>query len=304
MDAIRQSQLRELVTTSISSFGQRKGESIVICCPWHSEKNPSLHIHIGHKIIPGSFRCFGCNKSGNWNDIAEKLRLPKFEFRNNNDQIVDLNTLNIAIRDVVNSYHSSLKKLTPRTLNGTEELEDSFQWRGFSGKFYKRLGGKFYWDRATEREYLYFPLYMCDTYQGYTLCNIDGKDEKYKLYTEAYKVCFLYDLLISKEPVVIVEGHFDAIRLWAEGIPSVAIFGTQNWSDIKRSYIITKHPKKIILAFDGDHAGYEAAKKIWKDIKVKFSEVDIFYLPCLPNKLDPGNMPKEYVTQLRGMLYG
>jgi len=304
MDAVRQSQLRELVVTSLSSYGLKRGESIVICCPWHSEKNPSLHVHIGHKIIPGSFRCFGCNKSGNWNEIAQKLNFPKFEFRSKNDNVINTATLSVAIRDVLRSYQDSLKKLTPRTLIGAEELEDDFNWRGFSGKFYKRLGGKFYWDRTNEREYLYFPIHMCENYLGYTLCNIDGKDpDKYKLYVEAVKSLFLYDLLVSEEPIVLVEGHFDAIRLWAEGIPAVAIFGTQNWSDIKRNYIITKHPRKVVIAFDGDQAGYTAAKKVWNEFKFNFCNVDIFYLPCLPNKIDPGNMPKQYVSQLRGMLY-
>jgi hypothetical protein len=304
MDAIKQSQLRELVVSSLSSYGLNKGESIVICCPWHSEKNPSLHVHVGHKIIPGSFRCFGCSKSGNWNEIADKLNLPKFAFREKTN-LSDSHVLDIAARDAINSYYSSIKKQTPRTLKGTEEIEDDFRWRGYNGKFYKRLGGKFYWDRSTEREYLYFPLHMCDNYQGYTLCNTDKKDpDKYKLYTEASKVCFLYDLLVFGDPIVLVEGHFDAIRLWAEGIPSTAIFGTQNWSDVKRSFILTKNPSKIIIAFDGDKPGYDASKKIWGEIRTTYSNIDIFYLPCLPDKLDPGNMPRQYINKLREMLYG
>jgi hypothetical protein len=178
-------------------------------------------------------------------------------------------------------------------------------WRGYTGKFYKRLGAKYYWNRTSDRSYLYFPLYMNGEYRGYTLCNTDGKDsEKYQTFTESSKVFFLYDYVPSNEPIVIVEGHFDALRLWAEGISALAIFGVKNWSNVKKSYLLTKHPTKIVIAFDGDKPGYDAAVSIWKDIKLSFYNVDIFYLPYYQNnKLDPGNMPEEYTTQLRGMLY-
>jgi len=305
MDILKQAQLRELVVNSLISVGgRRRGDSILICCPWHSEKKPSLNVHVGHKIIPGSFQCFGCRAKGNWNDLARALRLPLFNFRDTT-YIKDEATYNSIVTQVIEDIKKKNTTEEIKILKGTEELPDYFMWRGYTGKFYKRFGAEYYWNRKTDRSYLYFPLYMNGEYRGYTICNLDGKDsEKYQTFTESSKVFFLYDYIIGDEPIVLVEGHFDALRLWAEGISALAIFGVKNWSNIKKSYLLTKHPSKIVIAFDGDKPGYDAAINIWKDLKISYYNVDIFYLPYQPNnKLDPGNMLDEHIMGLRGMLY-
>ena len=305
MDIIKQAQLRELAINSLLPIGgRRRSDSILICCPWHSEKKPSLNVHVGHKIIPGSFQCFGCGAKGNWNDLAKALRLPMFDFRDATPA-VDSEEFSLLVRQVIEDIKVKTAAKEIRVLKGTEELPDYFMWRGYTGKFYKRFGAQYYWNRNTDRNYLYFPLYMNGEYLGYTLCNLDGKDsEKYQIFAESKKVFFLYDYVVGSEPIVIVEGHFDALRLWAEGISALAIFGIKNWSNVKKSYLLTKHPPKVVIAFDGDKAGYDAAVNIWKDIKLSYHNVDIYYLPYQPsNKLDPGNMPDEHLMGLRRMLY-
>jgi hypothetical protein len=287
--------------------GRRRGESILIYCPWHKETNPSLHVHVGHTVIPGSFRCFGCPAHGNWNKLARALNLPLFDFKQDSTSItLDDNALSSIIRETIDGFRKrEIAANSVRTLKGIEDLPDNFSWRGYSTNFYNRLGCKFYWDKQHDREYLYFPLNMNGTYCGYTLASLDGKDEKYQIFAEASKLLFLYDQIIVNEPIVIVEGHFDAIRLMAEGIPAVAIFGVQNWSDIKRNYIITKHPSKILIVFDGDKAGYDAAVRVWRDIRVEFCNVDIYYIPITQEglKLDPGNAPKYILDDIRRRLY-
>ena len=128
----------------------------------------------------------------------------------------------------------------------------------------------------------------------------DGLDIKYQTFTDSRKVFFLYDYVPHGSSIVLVEGHFDALRLYAEGFFPLALFGLQNWSDIKKNYLITKAPPKIIIAFDGDKPGYESAVNIFKDLRISCN-VDIFYLPLYEgkNKLDPGNMPKEFLDDLR-----
>jgi hypothetical protein len=67
------------------------------------------------------------------------------------------------------------------------------------------------------------------------------------------------------------------------------------------NYLTAKAPPKVVIAFDGDKPGYDAAVKIFKDLRIGFN-VDIFYLPIsadTQNKIDPGNMSEEFLWELR-----
>ena len=297
MDTLRQNSLRNLVIENLLAIGgKQRGSAIWIPCPWHSETKPSLSVHIGHKIVPGSFNCFGCPAKGNWNTLAKALSLPFFDFKEANQEE------NIPINNIIKDLKAkiALDNSEYKILKGIEDLPDDFTWRGYNKKFYEKLGGEFYWDYKFCRSYLYFPLFMNKIYMGYTLCNLDGLDIKYQTFTDSRKVFFLYDYVPHGSSIVLVEGHFDALRLYAEGFFPLALFGLQNWSDIKKNYLITKAPPKIIIAFDGDKPGYESAVNIFKDLRISCN-VDIFYLPLYEgkNKLDPGNMPKEFLDDLR-----
>jgi len=313
MEPIRQIQLRELVISSLLPIGgKQRGDHIWLTCPWHSETKPSLSVHIGHEIIPGSFNCFGCKAKGNWNDLANALNLPTFDFRSKNyknnitnnvttNEIENDKDYHLPVDAIIDDFKKKMEssQVGYKTLKGIEPLPDDFTWRGFGSKFYDRLGGKFYWNREFDQDYLYFPLTMNGIYMGYTLCSLDGKDIKYQTHSDTSKVFFLYDYIPYGMPIVLVEGHFDALRLYAEGFFPLGIFGVQNWSDIKMNYLIAKAPPKIIIAFDGDKAGYEAAIKVFLNLRIGCN-VDIFYLPTHDGmKLDPGNMPNEFLIKLR-----
>lgn len=301
MEIFQQNTLRSLVIETLSSVGGRqRGDSIWVACPFHAENKPSLSVHIGHKVLPGSFKCFGCNAHGNWNVLAKALSLPLFEFsktKQNKEEELPLDTI---IKDLKNKI--ALNDANYKILNGIEELPEDFSWRGYTRNFYTKLNAKYYWDDKS-RSYLYFPLYMNQLYMGYTLCSLDGKDIKYQTFTDTRKVFFLYDHIPCNTPIVLVEGHFDALRLYAEGFFPLGLFGCQNWSEIKKNYLIAKAPLKIIIAFDGDKAGYDSAVNIFKDLRI-CCNVDIFYLPIYENaKIDPGSMSQEFIHALWEKVY-
>ena len=309
MDILRQSKLRALVIDSLIPIGGKKrGDHILLTCPWHSETKPSLYVNIGHELPPGIFHCFGCKAKGNWNTLAKALKLPIFDFGNDssktffNPTTYDQSDDEIPIAKILEELEAKIALTNieyPKIK--TSELPDDFEWRGYNKKFYEKLNGRFYWNRTFDRSYLYFPLYMNKHYMGYTLCNLDGNDIKYQTMTDSSKVFFLYDYIPYGVPIVLVEGHFDALRLYAEGFFPLGIFGVQNWSSIKMSHLISKAPPKVIIAFDGDKAGYDAAVKIFMDLRIGLN-ADIFYLPIYNDpklKLDPGNMPEEFLQELR-----
>jgi hypothetical protein len=287
--------------------GKPKGDEIQILCPFHDDRSPSLNVHIGHKITPGSYHCFSCHARGGWNKLASALRLTKVS-----TEIVS-NTVGGKVYDDQDDpfrllaeelkHNPILKDEKYRSLKGSEEIPDDFEWRGFNGRFYSRLGGSYYW--TEEVEYLHFPLTVHREYRGYTLIAVNAtttKFTKYQIFAEAKKVFFLYDALPQNQPIVLTEGHFDALRLTAEGFFAAAILGVNNWSNYKKELLVAKNPSRIVIAFDGDQPGYDASVKIFEDL-CDGSDVDIFYLPPQTPKLDPGDMSQEYLNMLREKVY-
>lgn len=273
-----------------------------ILCPFHDDHTPSLNVHVGYKITPGSFHCFSCGAKGFWNKLAYALRLEKVEVEKTsktvNGKVYDDADDPFKLLAEELKHKPILKEEKYRTLKGTEVIPNKFSWRGLPGAFYRNLGGSFYWTETVE--YLYFPLTVHSEYRGYTLLAVKShtdKFTKYQIFAEAKKVFFLYDALPQNETIVLTEGHFDALRLISEGFFAAAVLGVKNWSDTKKELLIAKNPRKIIIAFDGDAPGYEASIKIFEDL-ANGSDVDIFYLPLQTPKLDPGDMSQDYLDLL------
>lgn len=297
---MNEANLRQHVISQLTPIGGIvKGEEIQILCPFHSDHTPSLNVHIGHKITPGSYHCFACQAKGGWNRLAAALRLVKIDNNTTTTSLSGDSEDPFRLLAEKLKQNPILKKETYRTLMGTEPLPDSFNWRGYDQDFYTNLGGSYFW--TPETEYLYFPLTVYGEYKGYTLIATQTTStnfNKYQIFAEAKKVFFLFDQLPENETIILTEGHFDAMRLIAEGFNATAILGVNNWSEHKRELLVSKRPRKILIALDGDEAGYAASVKIFEDL-CGGMEVDIFYLPPQNPSLDPGNMPPEQIKLLR-----
>lgn len=303
-------KLRQHVVECLDSVGYfAKGEEIVIHCPFHDDGSPSCGVHIGDKITPGGFNCLSCGASGGWNKLAERLHLPQFVF--DNTHFDASKKTNLKDDDPFKDIQDAIKGLFFRdeqvdVLEGTEDLPEDFSWRGLPKRFYESLGGRYYWDKKQDLDYLYFPLKMNNEYRGYTICALQPAKLKYLTFAPTEKTMLLYDELPTNSNMVITEGHFDGLRMYYEGIPSVSIFGVQNWSKIKRNYILAKAPKKIILLMDSDEAGQKAANFLASDLE-QGADVLIYKLPQengIDGKpLDPGNMPDQYIEHLKEIVY-
>lgn len=303
MDLLSEAKLREHVIQQLNDIGGRqRSDEILILCPFHDDSNPSLGVHIGHKLTPGVFHCWSCGASGGWNKLADALRLAPVEYQKIQkvtDKEDPFQVLNTALkRDPV------LLSKEPKIQKGLEELTNDVKWRGLGARFLKSLGAQFYWHRKTDVDYLHFPIEMNGVYQGYTLIALSkhAKD-KYLIFADTTKNFFLYDQLPENDYIILVEGHHDTLRLVAEGFPVAGIFGIESWSPTKRQYIVAKNPKKVLLLFDGDEGGRRATQEIFLDLRAG-TNVDVFYLPIKEGgKLDPGNMPDEFLPQIHEKLY-
>lgn len=300
--------LRQHVIDNLQAIGGiQKNNEIYILCAFHNDHNPSLGVHIGHNVPPGTFHCWSCKASGGWNKLAKALSLPFYANLPDARVRDDTDPFEIMAR----SYNTgaAFKVEGPAVLRGLEELPRGFRWRNLGKNFLDKFGAKFYWQKETksnvEMDWLYFPLTMNAAYKGYTVAALRPHKPKYMTFADTQKVLFLYDYIPAGSPLVLVEGHADALRLHAEGIPATAIFGTANWGEIKREFIKAKMPRRVLVLFDGDEAGRTAAQRVFIDLRAG-TDVDIFYLPEVATgeeKIDPGNMPIDLVTEVQRRLY-
>jgi DNA primase len=95
-----------------------------------------------------------------------------------------------------------------------------------------------------------------------------------------------------EDRVIVVEGYMDFLALYQAGLkPVVATLGTALTQDHAR--VLKRHTKRVIVLFDGDEAGQEAAER---SLPILLHEGLIPHALILPNQLDPD----DFVTQ-RGM---
>lgn len=105
------------------------------------------------------------------------------------------------------------------------------------------------------------------------------------------------DEIKKKDQVIVVEGEFDAIALWKNGIKNaVAIKGTALTET--QANLLSRFSKKVTLCLDQDEAGYEATKRSLANLE-KYNLTTTVVV--LPNK-DPDESIKKSLAEFKKAL--
>lgn len=105
--------------------------------------------------------------------------------------------------------------------------------------------------------------------------------------------------LVNKPYLFIVEGPFDAIRMWQHGLPAVGIM--QAAISEKQLNLVRKLPfNKIVIATDNDQAGNAVADKLADKLKDK----EVYRLVFPKGVKDPGEMTDEQYKSMELKRYG
>ena len=98
------------------------------------------------------------------------------------------------------------------------------------------------------------------------------------------------------DKVVLVEGPYDALKLYAAGVPALAILGTGNWTAQKASILLGLGLSTVFVMMDNDKSGWEAQDRIVKDLQQSIKTVGL----RLPASLkDPGGMSPSQIAWLK-----
>ena len=279
---------------------KKSGTSFKACCPFHGEETPSFTVSPAKQIYH-CFGCSNGGDAIKFVMEYEKLSYPEaiekiaaltnfnLEYDNNDSQV-----LNTSILDAVNNYYqnnllSTLNAIQYLSSRGiTKESIDKFQigYASSSNDTISYLKNNFFdlsiaielgiidsgsnglYARFIER--ITFPIFLqSGKLVGFGGRTISGHNAKYvnspatKLFNKS-ALLFGYNLaresIYQSKEIIITEGYLDVIMLHQAGFTnSVATLGTALTS--QHVPLLKKSDAKVILGYDGDKAGMEAAYK-------------------------------------------
>ncbi len=269
------------------------GDDIVILCPFHDDRVPSLSIFIikGNKKY-GIWNCFSCDASGNWEEFEEQY-----------DEL----QLKVSVK-------STKKKSGKRKIKRLrEEIMDEFKpIKGVAETFLRERGITNYKDfelkycpmnykRWAWRGRIIIPIYDLEGKLLTIRCRRIIKPIKEKTKMISFKgihlnTFFGANKLKDKERVVVVEGEFDAMYLQQFGIPAIAILGVGRQRFTSEQTAFLYKFKNVYLSYDGDSAGRTAQNRIHRYLLLEYVHVEQIKLPIDkdPNDLSVKEVKKIY----------
>lgn len=318
---------------------KKSGANFKACCPFHSEDTASFTVSPAKQIYH-CFGCSNGGDAIKFVMEYVKLSYPEaiekiatltnfnLEYDNN-----DFQALNTSILDAVNNYYqnnllsnqNAIQYLYSRGI--TKESIDKFQIGYASGSndtinylrnnFFdlnmaKELGiidsgSNGLYARFIER--ITFPIFLqSGKLVGFGGRTISGHNAKYvnspatKLFNKS-ALLFGYNLakenIFQSKEIIITEGYLDVVMLHQAGFTnSVATLGTALTS--QHIPLLKKSDAKIILGYDGDKAGMEAAYKA----SILLAQNDfVGGVVIFQNGQDPADYVKEgRVDELKSLL--
>lgn len=303
---------------------------VMVQCPFHDERTPSCGVVVvtDSRYEIGSFNCLGCGAHGNWNTFADKLGLQQIGKLTPKKGMLITSGYKTKLAEIKGSMLSQKKENIEQMMIslGSPAFRPwpvASEWREYPGWLiynmggYVAVGGK---KGSIHQVQCLFPVKVGKDLVGavkaktkkvegqlsYVASEGDWVKEK-GLFPYHYTKEMLRRLK-GKRFVFLVEGPRDAMRLLLNGIPALAILGSQNISKKKLELLRRLELDYIFVLPDNDNAGKAMAKKIkWFVDEGKVNtqaKVDYYELPRDRDKkgnlikLDPDNMPIDLLKHL------
>ncbi len=317
---------------------KKMGNSYTARCPFHPDDTPSFYVSpskgifkcFGCGVGGDAVKFVSLYENIDYWEAFEKLA-KRYGFKVSLKRERKNSQLLLALQRVAEFYHEELKKsnvaiqylqsrgISSKTISkfqlgfggDTERLVKLLKEEGLLEVYEKssnliKLEGDVYRDLFKNR--LIIPV---RDIRGYVIAfggrSLDGSHPKYLNSPESEvfrKRLSLFGLYEAKEyikelqQVIIVEGYFDLMSLWQEGIRNcVAPLGTALTED--HAYTLSKMAKTVILLYDGDSAGRRAVRSSVPNLLKARMEVRVVYLP---EGEDPDSFVKKEPRVLKEML--
>lgn len=283
--------VKEVLDSKNIAYKEATGDYVTKCLnPEHPDRNPSLRID----KITGMFNCFSCAFSGNI-----------FNYFNINQSLTDIKIL------LFKKKIQSLRHISIYMPLGAEPVTQEF--RGISASTLQKFEAFIHSDKVYE-DRIVFPIRnILGHITGFVARHMYSDENPKYVIEPNHANISLYPAApeIIGNSIILVEGIFDMLNLYDNGLTNtVCTFGTA-FGSVKKKEKIAKNLKKLaqfkmmgatklILLFDGDKPGRDAANNMEKIYKEDFIIENIE----LPEDQDPGKLSKGSIKQLKEYLYG
>lgn len=288
-----------------------KGRFFEMLCPFHADSNIGS---FGVNRQLGFYKCFSCGAKGPWNRLAEHLGMEKLAVRGGE-------SASSSMQDVKDDMTRALRKAGVDDPNKRREKKNrpivkpwprNKGWRAVRGRVLSKLGCIQVVDLQHNTLRIGLPVRnLGGELLGYTCRALDPEDAEPK-YTPlaadrtgwrkkelpATEALFLVERALEEdwEYAILVEGPYDALRLYALGVPALAILGTNSWTPQKAAILAGLGLKAIVVLMDNDDSGREAQDRIVDDLR-RVTKCIGLNLP--PKKKDPGVLSDKQVLWIQ-----
>jgi len=225
------------------------------------DRNPSFGINLAN----GVFHCFGCGIKGHVSRIYNTWK--------NVTGIDDPSLKEFGKKELfIPTLFRDISPKKPRYIN-------YIPFPIYTGKLFKKETVKTFslrYDPKERRVVIPIRYYnnrviaLKGRYLG-----LDPEQPRYRFYKEfggqmphSLGVWFGYHLPINPdEPLILVEGERNLLKLWDVGIYNVWSAGGSEISNAQLKTLRTCEAKELVLFFDNDKAGEKAEKRIYEKLK-------------------------------------
>jgi DNA primase len=265
---------------------QVRGEEVLAICPFHDDHTPSLSLN----LKKGVFCCFACNESGKFS----KLGLSRDEF-------VTFDSFRDLLSGIDKTETLILKQLfsLPREFRKFDgDINNPFHQylldRGIIQKTIEHFNIG-YCDSGFYRGRIIVPLPM-----GFVARSIYSDAISKKVFGVNYKrylfplglpiSTFFFNYSPSLNTPILVEGVFDALRVYSLGFTSVISPFSCKVSEEQIKLLCKYSSSVIYVFFDDDEAGRAGAQMAEEKLKGIFKIVKIVKIS---DGRDPGNLKNK-----------
>ncbi|WP_457564397.1 DNA primase [Caminibacter sp.] len=283
---------------------KKAGSNYKALCPFHAEKTPSFVVSPAKQI----YHCFGCGASGD--AIKFVMEIEKLSYKEAIEKLASMynfkltytkgNFLSIDLLEKVNNFYKSeliknkmaYEYLKERGLHDStiskfglgyaptiQEQMKFFKNANLNLKELTELGVLVNNEYPRLIERITFPIFSQSgkiiAFGGRTITNHPAKYINFtntKVFNKSrtfYGLNFAREHILRKKEIIIVEGYMDVIMLHQAGVEnSVATLGTALTKE--HLPLLNKINPRVIIAYDSDTAGINAALKASKLLFANF----------------------------------
>lgn len=291
---------------------KRVNSNIMITCPYHKngqEKSPSCGILLSDRVSggkvhkAGTVHCFTCGETHSLEEMISHV-YHKSEGYGKEWLLENFNIL--STEDV--SFNFDLKIDDGKPVKETEykhfkHYHPYFATRGIS----EAVANAFDLGYDEFHDSVVLPLFD-KSGRCIMLIKRSVKDHVYMNTSGASKTSSLFgihmvyrklDKLVNTPYIFVVEGAFDALRMWQNGFPAVGIL--QAAISETQLNLLRKLPfQKIVIATDNDEAGRRVAKQLADKLK---DTKEVYMLAYPQGRKDPGEMTDAELKAMRLIEY-